>query len=208
MTRRTPLWVWAAALAAAVPLAVVGLAIAVMALAGRLTSDSAVAALSTAAGSAIAVAVVVGLLGGRISAAIAAVRLQALTPAQVAPAAGVPTAVGRPGWLSAGGTRELSTLSAAVAALHERLEIADEVSQRARRVADDAGSGVFRLLGGLVAAEEGARGQLAAELHDTVAQSLLAARQLLAVGDTVSAGERLDDAEEQVRGLMARTPPA
>ena len=66
---------------------------------------------------------------------------------------------------------------------------------------------MFRLLGGLVAAEEGARGQLAAELHDTVAQSLLAARQLLAVGDAESASERLDDAEEQVRGLMARTRP-
>jgi signal transduction histidine kinase len=35
---------------------------------------------------------------------------------------------------------------------------------------------------GLVAAEEGARGQLAAELHDTVAQSLMIAAGLLASG--------------------------
>ena len=35
------------------------------------------------------------------------------------------------------------------------------------------------MLSGLVAAEEGARGQLAAELHDTVAQSLISATALL-----------------------------
>ncbi len=71
---------------------------------------------------------------------------------------------------------------------------------------------MFELLAGLVAAEEGARGQLAAELHDTVAQSLGMARMHFAVGDSESlrtAQEFLDDAEEQVRAVMARTrPPA
>jgi two-component system sensor histidine kinase UhpB len=71
---------------------------------------------------------------------------------------------------------------------------------------------MFELLSGLVAAEEGARGQLAAELHDTVAQSLGMARMHLALGDDDglrTAQEFLDDAEEQVRAVMARTrPPA
>lgn len=202
MNRRTPLWIWTATLAGLVPLVVVGLLLALTAVVGNLTQTIAIALTATAGASAVAVAVVVGALGSRIADSLATVRLQALAPTQT----GTPGRVG-PAWLSAAGTRELSTLSAAVAALHERLDIADEVSQRARRVADDAGSGVFRLLGGLVAAEEGARGQLAAELHDTVAQSLLAARQLLAVGEAASASQQLDDAEDQVRGLMARTRP-
>lgn len=74
-----------------------------------------------------------------------------------------------------------------------------------RRVA-----GMFELLSGLVAAEESVRAQLAADLHDTVAQSLLSARALLAEG--VSDPDRLrlvtdlvEEAEEQVRAIMART---
>lgn len=205
MSRRTPLWLFTATLAALVPLVVVGLLVGVEALAGALSRTTVMALTTSAATSAIAVGGVVGLLSGRISASIGRVRLQALSPT----GSGLPSAgwAAPQRWLSASGTRELHTLSAAVTSLHQRLEIADEVSQRARRVADDAGSGVFRLLGGLVAAEEGERGQLAAELHDTVAQSLLAARQQLAEGDTATAAERLDEAEEQVRGLMARTRP-
>ena len=86
---------------------------------------------------------------------------------------------------------------------------------------------MFELLAGLVAAEEGARGQLSAELHDTVAQSLMAARSLLADHFTLradglslraqpdarsavsQAAELIAEAEEQVRAVMARTrPPA
>ena len=69
-------------------------------------------------------------------------------------------------------------------------------------------------MSGLVAAEEGARGQLAAELHDTVAQSLMLARSLLAGARSTEAelavlADHLEDAEEQVRAVMARTrPPA
>jgi signal transduction histidine kinase len=73
---------------------------------------------------------------------------------------------------------------------------------------------MFELLAGLVEAEEGARGQLSAELHDTVAQSLMAARARLGDGltrdvDIDEVTELVAEAEEQVRAVMARTrPPA
>ena len=100
-----------------------------------------------------------------------------------------------------------------VDALHRRVRMADEVAERHRQAAETASAGMFELLAGLVAAEESARGQLAAELHDTVAQSLTMARVLLddrrnpsSVGRAV---EMVGEAEEQVRAVMARTrPPA
>ena len=99
-------------------------------------------------------------------------------------------------------------------ALHLRVRMADQLGERHRREAETAGAGVFELLSGLVAAEEGARGQLAAELHDTVAQSLMIARGLLATGpstpgELAKLSDYVEDAEEQVRAVMARTrPPA
>ncbi|HTW18764.1 MAG TPA: sensor histidine kinase [Mycobacteriales bacterium] len=99
-----------------------------------------------------------------------------------------------------------------VEALQRRVRIADEVAERHRRSAETASAGMFELLSGLVAAEEGARGQLAAELHDTVAQSLTTAQVLLNDEDMVSirrARDMISEAEEQVRAVMARTrPPA
>jgi signal transduction histidine kinase len=72
---------------------------------------------------------------------------------------------------------------------------------------------MYELLAGLVAAEESARGQLTAELHDTVAQSLTMARVLLDdrrnPGSIGRAVEMVGEAEEQIRAVMARTrPPA
>lgn len=100
-----------------------------------------------------------------------------------------------------------------VDALHRRVRMADEVAERHRQAAETASAGMYELLGGLVAAEESARGQLTAELHDTVAQSLTMARVLLddrrnatSIGRGV---EMVSEAEEQVRAVMARTrPPA
>jgi signal transduction histidine kinase len=89
--------------------------------------------------------------------------------------------------------------------------MADEVAERHRRSAETASAGMFELLAGLVEAEEGARGQLSAELHDTVAQSLMTARSLLADrgAEVGAAAELIAEAEEQVRAVMARTrPPA
>jgi signal transduction histidine kinase len=109
---------------------------------------------------------------------------------------------------------ELRELARTLDALHLRVRVADEVAGRHRKTAEHASAGMFELLSGLVAAEEGARGQLAAELHDTVAQSLMRARSLLdGLADDPEAARHIADlvgeAEEQVRAVMARTrPPA
>jgi signal transduction histidine kinase len=109
---------------------------------------------------------------------------------------------------------EVAELARTLDALHLRVRVADELGERHRRDAETVGAGVFELLSGLVAAEEGARGQLAAELHDTVAQSLMIARGLLATSpsspsEIAKLADYVEDAEEQVRAVMARTrPPA
>ncbi len=113
--------------------------------------------------------------------------------------------------------RELDDLFTALAALRQRVRVSDELAERHRRNADASSAGMFELLSGLVAAEEGARGQLSAELHDTVAQSLGIARRLLSelrptdgsTGDLTAAADQIDEAEESLRATMARTrPPA
>src|SRR5439155_3265812 len=112
-----------------------------------------------------------------------------------------------PGWAGS----EMVELARTLEALHMRVRMADEVAERHRRSAETASAGMFELLAGLVAAEEGARGQLSAELHDTVAQSLMAARSMLfdPLGPVEQADELVTEAEEQARTAMARTrPPA
>lgn len=107
--------------------------------------------------------------------------------------------------------KELVELAQTLEALHLRVRMADDVAERHRRSAETASAGMFELLSGLVEAEEGARGQLSAELHDTVAQSLMAARSRLGeVGvDDTEVAELVSEAEDQVRAVMARTrPPA
>jgi signal transduction histidine kinase len=108
------------------------------------------------------------------------------------------------------GVRELRTLDDAMSALHLRFQVADELAERYRRDAASAGTGMFELLSGLVAAEEGTRGQLAAELHDTVAQSLGAARRLLAddPGALDEVTPLVEEAEDALRATMARARPA
>lgn len=110
---------------------------------------------------------------------------------------------------------EFAELARVLDALHLRARVADEVAEQSRRTAEHASAGVFELLSGLVAAEEATRGQLSAELHDTVAQTLAVARSLLAEREPAGAADRLErvqelveDAEEQVRAVMARTRPA
>src|SRR5436305_11167632 len=112
-----------------------------------------------------------------------------------------------PDWAGA----ELAELARTLDALQLRVRMSDEVAERHRRSAETASAGMFELLSGLVAAEEGARGQLAAELHDTVAQSLMTARSILSDidGNVPQAAELVAEAEDQVRAVMARTrPPA
>jgi signal transduction histidine kinase len=115
-----------------------------------------------------------------------------------------------------GAATEFAELAGVLDALHLRARVADEVAEQSRRTAEQTSAGVFELLSGLVAAEEATRGQLSAELHDTVAQSLAAARSLLADLDRTDPDpERIEqvrglveDAEEQVRAVMARARPA
>jgi signal transduction histidine kinase len=109
--------------------------------------------------------------------------------------------------------RRMHARARTVDALQRRVRMADDLAERHRRAAETASAGMYELLSGLVAAEEGARGQLAAELHDTVAQSLTMARVLLDdhrdPGSVGRAVEMIAEAEEQVRAVMARTrPPA
>ena len=116
-------------------------------------------------------------------------------------------------WRNRLGGTELARLHRTFDALHLRARVADELAEQQRRSAETASAGMFEMLSGLVAAEESARGQLSAELHDTVAQSLMHARSILA-GSTDAdqvrfAAELVGEAEEQVRAVMARTrPPA
>jgi signal transduction histidine kinase len=116
-------------------------------------------------------------------------------------------------WQTTRAVQRVQARARTVDALHRRVRMADEVAERHRRTAETASAGMYELLAGLVAAEEGARGQLAAELHDTVAQSLTMARVLLDdrrdPGSVGRAVEMVAEAEEQVRAVMARTrPPA
>lgn len=150
------------------------------------------------AGAAVAVAAAWGSLAGVLAAA--------------AVAAGAATVAGL--W---GRSVEVSLRAAQL-----RAQVADELAEHQRRSARAVSAGMFELLSGLVSAEEGTRGQLSAELHDTVAQTLMQLRARVAAlleerpagelekaraSDLGYVGELLAEAEEQVRSLMARTRP-
>lgn len=203
-----PLAVWAALLGGGAVLSVVGVVAAVLSADNSLDG---IAVQALAAGACAGLLVV-------LSAVVAAIRLagalRALHVAAVERLAepGLPVQTSRRFVTQA--SLEVAELARTLDALHLRVRLADELGSRHRRDAETAGAGVFELLSGLVAAEEGARGQLAAELHDTVAQSLMIARGLLAASPTTPSeiaklSDYVEDAEEQVRAVMARTrPPA
>jgi signal transduction histidine kinase len=160
---------------------------------------------------AVVISVAAALVAGRFARTLRMLRADALRRLHD-PSAPVreTTAASIPRWN--GG--ELRALAQTLDALHLRVRMADDVAERHRRTAETASAGMFELLSGLVAAEEGARGQLSAELHDTVAQSLMAARSRLGDGGDRLANDPevanlVAEAEEQVRAVMARTrPPA
>jgi signal transduction histidine kinase len=174
---------------------------------------------STIAVYAVAVASVPGLLGALVGLRLTA-QLRTITSEAPRLLGNVAEAVEstrqhRGGWAIG----ELAELAQGIDALHVRVRLADELAERHRRTAETSSAGMFELLSGLVAAEEGTRGQLSAELHDTAAQSLMLARTRLAevIEDpsitlprqVLLAGEHVAEAEDQVRAVMARTrPPA
>ena len=193
-----PLGVWALALSATAVAGATAAAAAVLHALDRLATAT-VGALAAGLGVGLVLSLVSALAAARVGAALSAVHADG-------PAHG-PSRTGRL-------TRELAELAGVVDTLRWRARTAEALAERRRREAATAPAGVQELVSGLVAAEEGARGQLAAELHDTVAQSLMLARALLAGRPTTAAeldrlADHVEDAEEQVRAVMARTrPPA
>ena len=201
---------WAGLLSAGAVLSAVAVAAAVLLVLDRFDRS---------AGEALAAGALAGLLVSAVAVALAARLGQALRSLHAdavhrlhEPSAPVLRPARRP--VAARLSTELAELARVLDALHLRVRVSDEVGARRQRDAQTVGAGVFELLSGLVAAEEGARGQLSAELHDTVAQSLMLARSLLGDGtasaqDLAVLADHLEDAEEQVRAVMARTrPPA
>ncbi len=207
--RSLPLPVWVGACTVGAVAATVAVTAAALAAGGALSAVALRAlALGAAPGSALAL---LGMLAAaRLTGVLRALRSQALRRLQEP--SGPLDRGPRPAAVRL--SSEVAELAAVLEALHLRVRLGDQVGERHRREAETAGAGVFELLSGLVAAEEGARGQLAAELHDTVAQSLMIARGLLAAGpldprDWDRVRDHVEDAEEQVRAVMARTrPPA
>lgn len=208
--RPLPLAVWAGVLSTGAVLTCAGVSAAALSASSLLGARTA-GALALGALSGLGVCAVAVLMAHRLATTLRGLRRDAVHRLQV-PSAPLDRAAGRP--LTGGAGRELIGLASVLEALHLRVRLGDQVAERHRLEAETAGAGVFELLSGLVAAEEGARGQLAAELHDTVAQSLMVARSLVHAGiagpadlDTLS--DHIEDAEEQVRAVMARTrPPA
>jgi signal transduction histidine kinase len=206
-TRRAglPLAVWAGLLGVGTVVTVVGVAGVVLSVDGGLdgTAYQALAA-GTCAGLVVVLSAVVAAI--RLAAALRGLHGDAVRRLAEP---GLPLHTTRR--LVTTASLEVGELAQTLDALHLRVRVADELGERHRRDAETAGAGVFELLSGLVAAEEGARGQLAAELHDTVAQSLMIARSMLAgqPTDLSKVSDYVEDAEEQVRAVMARTrPPA
>lgn len=200
-----PLAVWAALLGTGAVVSVVGVVTAVLQINGDLDSR-ALQALGAGACAGLVFVLVSVVAATRLAAALRGLHHDAV---QRISEPGMPLHATRR--LVTRASLEVADLARTLDALHLRVRVADELGERHRRDAETAGAGVFELLSGLVAAEEGARGQLAAELHDTVAQSLMIARSMLAgqPADMTKVSDYVEDAEEQVRAVMARTrPPA
>ncbi len=199
-----PLWVWAAAGAVVCGLAVTAGSVGGIALAGRLDASAAAWCVGLGMLAVILVTVVAAVGAHRTATALRSLRDDALVRLRD-PGAVIAESTDR----GVRATAELAELSAALDALALRMRVADELALRHRTAAEQSSAGMFELLSGLTAAEEAARGQLSAELHDTVAQSLALAGSALAEGDGHGAAGLVDEAEDQVRAIMARTrPPA
>jgi signal transduction histidine kinase len=205
-----PLAVWAGGLVAIGCLATLAVVTVGLNAADRLDAP-ALLTLAVAACAAAAAVVVGGLAGRRFASTVRQLRDEAIRRLQDPSAATVGNADDR---IAVATSVELLELARTLDALHLRVRVADDVAARHRRTAETASAGMFDLLSGLVAAEESARGQLSAELHDTVAQTLMLARSMLSGGELdarelSNVGDLVAEAEDQVRAVMARTrPPA
>lgn len=205
-----PLAVWAGGLVGVGSFLTLGAVAAGLHSAGRL-DNSALVTLGVALLVAVIATVVGGLAGARFARVVRQLRADAVRRLEDPGASGLESAESRN---AVSTSVELFELARTLDALHLRVRVADDVAARHRRTAETASAGMFELLSGLVAAEESARGQLSAELHDTVAQTLMLARSKLSGAPTdareiENASDLVAEAEDQVRAVMARTrPPA
>ena len=107
-------------------------------------------------------------------------------------------------------SRELVRAGSRFAAVSRRAAVLEGLVDASRASASHATQASTALFGELVKAEEGTRAHLAAELHDTVAQTLSQALSQLrsepAVADLPGV-QTLQDGEEQLRRVMARVRP-
>lgn len=202
--RAWPLWVYAAAAALLMGVVVTGGCASGLVIAGRFTVETAALTLGLGALGTLIAAVAAAFAADNAALALRTMRDDAArrlrSPHEPR------TSKRRRG---VRGSAEMTDLDSAVEALALRMRLADELAARSMLSAQHASAGMFELLSGAIAAEEAARGQLAAELHDTVAQTLAVARTSLADGNGERAADCLEDAEDQIRALMARTrPPA
>jgi len=103
----------------------------------------------------------------------------------------------------------LSAVSTAVDTLLWRLQMADRESEQQSRSLRETTAGMRELVTALVHTEEVVRAQLAADIHDTIAQSLALAKRQLGEYEDVPArlADAVEDAEEQVRAIISRTGP-
>ncbi len=103
----------------------------------------------------------------------------------------------------------LSAVSTAVDTLLWRLQMANREAEQQSRSLRETTAGMRELVTALVHTEEVVRAQLAADIHDTVAQSLAIAKRQVNSSDDVprSLADAVDDAEEQVRAVISRTRP-
>lgn len=112
--------------------------------------------------------------------------------------------------LGTGAASGTDVWTVSLGALRRRRLSLQRLSAQLSADADRAAVVTSRLLSELVRAEESARALLAAELHDTVAQSLTVALMGLGTGRELShleATESVRDAEEQLRAVLAKMRP-
>lgn len=104
-------------------------------------------------------------------------------------------------------TREVTLAAQRLAASERRRALVEQQAERRTGAVSPETSRAFRLFTQLVRAEEATRAQMAAELHDAVAQTLSRALVELRAQQPDAALSSLVDAEEQLRAVMARIRP-
>lgn len=108
-----------------------------------------------------------------------------------------------------GFSRDIARLEGRLSADRLRLGLLEQLVGSIDRSGERDVARTRALLSQLVQAEESTRASMAAELHETVAQTLAQALQQLAAGSIAAGRDSVADAEVQLREVLARLrPPA